>query len=176
MKLKLVVALALAAGLSACASTDPRTALADPTAGLANLTGTAAQSQGMAAEGLHAHHLGGAAAEKAAAIDAVAGKSVYFGFDKSTVDQAYYPVVEAHAAVVRRYGAEVLIQGNTDQKGSREYNLALGQRRAESVKQALMAVGAPADKLEAVSLGEQKPVSSDDAKNRRADILYTSAE
>jgi peptidoglycan-associated lipoprotein len=72
---------------------------------------------------------------------------------------------------------KVLIQGNADERGSREYNLALGQKRAEAVKQALSALGVAAERIEAVSLGEEKPVCTERnescyAQNRRADILY----
>ena len=70
-----------------------------------------------------------------------------------------------------------MIQGNTDERGSREYNLALGQKRAESVKRALAAMGVAESQLEAVSFGEEKPkaTGSDEAalaENRRADLVY----
>ena len=71
----------------------------------------------------------------------------------------------------------MLIQGNTDERGSREYNLALGQRRAEAVRRMLVLLGAPEAQIEAVSLGEEKPRASggseaDFAQNRRSDLLY----
>jgi peptidoglycan-associated lipoprotein len=70
-----------------------------------------------------------------------------------------------------------VVQGNTDERGSREYNLALGQRRADSVKKMMMLLGASDNQIETVSFGEEKPVemgSSEAAwsKNRRADIVY----
>jgi peptidoglycan-associated lipoprotein len=73
---------------------------------------------------------------------------------------------------------KMLIQGNADERGSREYNLALGQKRADAVRKALTLLGAREDQLEAVSLGEEKPAcseSSEDcwAKNRRGDMLYS---
>jgi peptidoglycan-associated lipoprotein len=72
----------------------------------------------------------------------------------------------------------MLIQGNTDERGSREYNIALGQRRSEGVKRMLLLLGAREDQVEAVSLGEEKPKETGSteeawARNRRSDMLYT---
>jgi peptidoglycan-associated lipoprotein len=72
----------------------------------------------------------------------------------------------------------MMIQGNTDERGSREYNLALGQKRAEALKQALMLLGARESQIESVSLGEEKPRCTERtepcfAENRRSDMLYT---
>lgn len=71
----------------------------------------------------------------------------------------------------------IVIQGNTDERGGREYNLALGQKRSEAVKQRLQLLGIPAERIEAVSFGREKPVAfghSEEAwaQNRRADIVY----
>jgi peptidoglycan-associated lipoprotein len=71
----------------------------------------------------------------------------------------------------------MIIQGNTDERGSREYNLALGQRRADSVKQMMTVLGAEAPRVESVSFGEEKPRAQGTteaafAENRRADIVY----
>jgi peptidoglycan-associated lipoprotein len=75
----------------------------------------------------------------------------------------------------------MLIQGNTDERGSREYNLALGQKRAEAIKRSLTLLGAKEDQLESVSLGEEKPKNpgrdeSAWAENRRGDMLYKAAD
>ena len=72
----------------------------------------------------------------------------------------------------------MLIQGNADERGSREYNVGLGQRRSDSVKRALTILGAKENQLESVSLGEEKPVCAEHAeacwaKNRRGDMLYS---
>ncbi len=105
-------------------------------------------------------------------------RSVYFDFDSYTVKGEYRDLVLAHAAYLRdNLNAQVLLQGNTDERGSREYNLALGQRRANSVKDILLLSGARDQQVEAVSLGEEKPraLGSDEsswAENRRTDILY----
>ncbi len=105
-------------------------------------------------------------------------RSVYYGFDSYSVTSEYRDLVLAHAAYLRdNSGAQVLLQGNTDDRGSREYNLALGQRRADSVKSIMLLSGAKDGQVESVSLGEEKPraMGSDEsswAENRRADILY----
>jgi peptidoglycan-associated lipoprotein len=105
-------------------------------------------------------------------------RSIYFDFDKFDVKAEYRPVVEAHAKYLRdNPGAKVLVQGNADERGSREYNVALGQRRSDAVKSMLKLLGASEKQIEAVSLGEEKPSCADHtedcwAKNRRDDVLY----
>jgi len=105
-------------------------------------------------------------------------RSVFFEFDRYDVKDEYRPLIEAHARYLRDNAqTKMLIQGNTDERGSREYNLALGQRRSEAMKRMLMLLGAREDQVEAVSLGEEKPKAqgSDEAawsQNRRGDILY----
>jgi peptidoglycan-associated lipoprotein len=105
-------------------------------------------------------------------------RSVYFEFDRYDVRDEYRPLIEAHARYLRDNAqAKMLIQGNTDERGSREYNLALGQRRSEAIKRMLMLLGAQENQVEAVSLGEEKPKApgTDEAawsQNRRGDILY----
>lgn len=105
-------------------------------------------------------------------------RSVYFDFDSFSVKSEYRDLVLAHAAHLRsNANAQVLLQGNTDDRGSREYNLALGQRRADSVRNIMLLAGAREQQIEAVSLGEEKPraLGRDEAswaENRRTDILY----
>ncbi|MCE1243253.1 peptidoglycan-associated lipoprotein Pal [Oryzomicrobium sp.] len=105
-------------------------------------------------------------------------RSVYFDFDKYEVKAEYKQLVAAHAKYLsENKSAKILIQGNTDERGSREYNLALGQKRADAVKKALNLLGAKDDQIESVSLGEEKPKAEGHdeaayAENRRADILY----
>jgi peptidoglycan-associated lipoprotein len=106
-------------------------------------------------------------------------RSVYFDFDKFDVKPEYRPLVEAHAKFLRdNPSAKMLIQGNADERGSREYNVGLGQRRSDAVKKMLTLLGAREDQIEAVSLGEEKPVCNEHgeecwAKNRRDDMLYS---
>ncbi len=106
-------------------------------------------------------------------------RSIYYDLDKYDVKDEFKALVEAHARYLRdNPGTKMLIQGNTDERGSREYNLALGQRRSEGVKRMLMLLGAKEDQLESVSLGEEKSKaqgSSEEAwsQNRRSDMLYS---
>jgi peptidoglycan-associated lipoprotein len=105
-------------------------------------------------------------------------RSIYYDFDQYDIKDEYKPMIEAHAAYLRDHpGVKVLIQGNTDERGSREYNVALGQRRADGVKKLLLLLGAKEEQVEAVSLGEEKPKAQGTgeeayAQNRRCDILY----
>jgi len=105
-------------------------------------------------------------------------RSVYYDYDSYVVKDEYKPLVLSHAKYLREHAsAKVLLQGNTDERGSREYNLALGQRRAESVKSMMTLSGAKEAQVEAVSLGEEKQRATGQdeaswAENRRTDILY----
>ena len=105
-------------------------------------------------------------------------RSIYYELDKFDVRDEYRGLVEAHAKYLRENPkTRVLIQGNTDERGSREYNVGLGQRRSDGVKRMLILLGARDEQIESVSLGEEKPQAdghNEDAwsKNRRSDILY----
>jgi len=104
---------------------------------------------------------------------------IYFDYDSYAIKDSYASLISAHAKVlVANPKLKMLIQGNTDERGSREYNLALGQKRAEAVKRALMLLGAQEVQIESVSLGEEKPrmEGSDEAayaENRRSEMLYS---
>lgn len=108
----------------------------------------------------------------------LAKRSVYFDVDSYVVKDEFKPVVEAHAKyLIARPNRKVIIQGNTDERGGSEYNLALGQKRAEAVRRALALLGVPDTQMEAVSLGKEKPKASGSneaawAENRRSDIAY----
>lgn len=108
----------------------------------------------------------------------LAKRSVYFDIDSYTVKDEFKPVVEAHAKyLISRPDRKVIIQGNTDERGGSEYNLALGQKRAEAVRRALALLGVPDTQMEAVSFGKEKPKASGSneaawAENRRSDIAY----
>ena len=117
-------------------------------------------------------------APDASSADATASlpRVIYFDFDSFLVKDEFRPVVEGHA---RRLSASrttrIVIEGHTDERGSREYNLALGQKRAEAVQRSLTLLGAGPEQIEAVSCGEERPAAtgSDEAawsQNRRADI------
>jgi peptidoglycan-associated lipoprotein len=108
----------------------------------------------------------------------LANRSVYFDYDSFVVREDGKPVVANHSGyLTKNNGRKVLIQGNTDERGGTEYNLALGQKRAEAVRRAMSTLGVSDNQMEAVSLGEEKPkaTGSDEAawaENRRADIVY----
>lgn len=105
-------------------------------------------------------------------------RSIYFDYDSYSVKDEFRSVVEAHAKYLNSHkDRKVIIQGNTDDRGGTEYNLALGQKRAEAVRKALALLGVSEGQLEAVSFGKEKPkaLGSDEAayaENRRADIAY----
>ena len=108
----------------------------------------------------------------------LAKRSVYYPFDVSAVQDADKPIVVAHAKYLSEHpDRNVRVEGNADERGSNEYNLALGQRRADGVKQMLVLGGAKASQIETVSYGEEKPKATghDEAswsQNRRSDIKY----
>jgi peptidoglycan-associated lipoprotein len=108
----------------------------------------------------------------------LAKRSIYFDYDSYAVRDEYRATIDAHARfLTSERSRRVIVQGNTDERGSREYNLALGQKRAEAVRRSLTAMGVPDAQVEAVSLGEEKPrTSAQDeasfAENRRADLVY----
>lgn len=107
-------------------------------------------------------------------------RSIYFEFDSYSLDPKYASTISAHAAYLKsaqKQRASIIIQGNTDDRGTTEYNLALGQKRSEAVKRALAAQGVNDSQMEAVSFGKEKPqnpAQTDAAfkENRRTDIVY----
>jgi peptidoglycan-associated lipoprotein len=105
-------------------------------------------------------------------------RTIYFDFDRDDIKAEFVPIVEAHGKYLRENrGAKLLIQGSADERGSREYNLALGQRRSDAIKRRLVVLGVTEMQVESVSLGEEKPacVDHDEScwyKNRRGDMLY----
>lgn len=108
----------------------------------------------------------------------LAQRVIYFEFDSAVIDTRFQPIIDVHATYLKANpGFKVILQGHADERGSREYNLALGQRRAESVRQALSLLGVPDGQMEAVSFGEEKPAvqgSNEEAwrMNRRTEIHY----
>lgn len=108
----------------------------------------------------------------------LAKRSVYFDFDSYIVKDEFKPVIEAHSQyLISHTDRKIVIQGNTDERGGSEYNLALGQKRAEAVRRALNLLGVSDSQIEAVSFGKEKPKATGSneaawAENRRADIAY----
>ena len=105
-------------------------------------------------------------------------RSVYFDFNQYSVSDVYHAMLEAHAAyLVAHSNAKVTLQGNTDDRGSSEYNLALGQRRADAVRKELSLLSVPEKQMEAISFGKEKPRATGDdeaawKQDRRTDIVY----
>ncbi len=103
---------------------------------------------------------------------------VYFDFDSYVVKDEFRPAIESNAKLLAAdRKKKVTIEGHTDERGGREYNLALGQKRAEAVQKSLALLGAGSDQIEAVSFGKERPAvqGSDEAawaKNRRAELVY----
>ena len=106
------------------------------------------------------------------------GRSVFFDFDSYVVKDESGNVIQSNGKYLAgKKGQKVTIQGNTDERGTAEYNLALGQKRAEAVRKSLAAMGVADGQMEAVSLGKEKPRAQGHdesawAQNRRADIVY----
>lgn len=165
---KLIVPVLLAVLLGACSSTPD----------------TGAEQSGAPVEGrVNTVTAGGVGGSQLPAIltdpkSILSKRSVYFDYDKYEIKPEYKDLVAAHAKfLVDNRQFKMLIQGHTDERGSREYNIALGQKRADAVKKALVLLGAREDQVESVSLGEEKPscVDASEAcwsKNRRGDMLY----
>ena len=163
----LVVPALLALMLAACSSTG---------------TDTGASVEDRSGTGVSTVTAGGAAGTGIAALtdpnNILSKRNVFFDFDSFVIKPEARPLIEAHARfLVQNPQMRMLIQGNTDERGSREYNLALGQKRADVVKQALMLLGAREAQIESVSLCEEKPRCDDRteacyAQNRRGEMLY----
>ncbi len=115
--------------------------------------------------------------ESAPSVQQPSANSVYFAFDKSDLDAAARAVLDGHAAWLNANSdASIKIEGNCDERGSREYNLALGQQRADSVRDYLAARGVSSSSIDTVSFGEEMPACKGNgeacwAQNRRADIV-----
>ncbi len=171
---KIAVYLGLAVLAAACASQTPKHEVpvsesgagTPSTAAGATSTTTPAQPSNVAGNPLHDPN------------NILSKRSVYFDFDSNVVKDDYRGLIQAHARYIMDHpDARVRIEGNCDERGSREYNLALGQRRAEAVKKIMTVLGAPDSRIETTSFGEEKPVAlghdeASWAKNRRADIRY----
>lgn len=163
---KLLISIVLANLLVACASEKPKEPEAAPAPVVEAPAPAPAPAPIVAADPLN----------DPASI--LAKRSVYFPFDVSAVQEADKPIVEAHGKYLGEHpDSKVRVEGNCDERGSSEYNLALGQRRADSVKKMLILSGAKASQIETVSYGEEKPACTEHneacwSQNRRGDIKY----
>ena len=108
----------------------------------------------------------------------LAERSIFYDFDSSKIKPEYQPIVNAHGRFLKKYPeVRVRIEGNCDDRGSREYNIALGQSRAEQIKQAFVVLGARPDQIDVVSYGAERPLAfgtdpESRSKNRRSDLVY----
>lgn len=166
--------LALMAGLSGCASTSDKVA-AGTTAPGDGVSGSEATTGALSDGGVSGKELAGTEKQAGnAGLDL--RQSVYYEFDRYDVAPKYRSLAERHAAWLRANpGARLVIIGNTDERGPSEYNLALGQRRAESVTRLMVLLGARPEQIEAVSFGKEKPRATGHdeaswAENRRSDF------
>ncbi len=169
----LVLLLAVAVGVSGCASKKPKPEAAN--AGQTEADNAAAGGAGAngAAGGMNADTEASGPQE-----GSLATRIIYFDFDSSEIKGAGTDVVAAHAKYLASHqGTRVRLEGHTDERGSREYNIGLGERRAQAVRRALLLQGATDAQISTVSYGEERPaVSGHDeaawAKNRRVEIVY----
>jgi peptidoglycan-associated lipoprotein len=128
--------------------------------------------------------LGGDAASRggdvtgANGVGPLARKVIYFDFDKSEIKPEFAEVISAHARNLTSHpNLKMKLEGNTDERGTREYNIGLGERRAQAVRQALMLQGVAESQLSTVSFGSERPVAEGDdeaawAQNRRVEMVY----
>ena len=173
MKFTHVLAVAfLAVGLAACTKPKQTKPSEPPTAGT-ETGGASTSGVGEAATGSKP------LTAQQQALAALRTKNiVYFDYNSSEIPQQYLAVVSANAAYLVKYPtARLRLEGNTDERGSREYNIGLGERRAQTVRRALMAQGVAEGQVATVSYGEERPaVPGDDeaayAQNRRVEFVY----
>lgn len=171
--------------LVACSAQPKKPGEGGAEAGAGTGTDAGAASSGAAGAG----GFGGSAIEgaggTAGAVDALddpnsllAKRVIYFDYDSSVVRDEFSPVMEAHASYIADHpNVRVTLEGHADERGTREYNLGLGERRAQAVQQFLLLMGASQSQINAVSYGEERPVvqgSDENAwqQNRRVEIVY----
>lgn len=142
----------------------------------ATASGTTGQSQVATVDLARQGGAGAAGAGGAALLAAPSQRIVYFDFDSFAIRDEFQALIEGHARVLAaNRGQRMVVEGHTDERGGREYNLALGQKRAEAVVRAMTLLGASEQQLEAVSFGEERPAvqGSDESawsRNRRAEL------
>jgi len=175
---KIVIAVLMAALVAGCQTTST-TAPVEAKSDTADTTGTGtpgASTSGSTAGGVQGSNTGVNPLRDPNNI--LSKRSIYFEFDSFTVADQYKPTVEAHARyLAQNRNARVTLQGHADERGSREYNIALGQKRADAVKRMMTLMGVQEVIVETVSFGKEKPrnMGHDEtawAENRRVDIVY----
>lgn len=173
--LSLISSLVLAATLAACASGVKLSDVPVEDRSASNM-GSATGTPGAGTSGVAPVQIG--ATDVSTAGPANTARVIYFDFDSFVVKPEFQGAIEAHAKYLTANKArKMTIEGHTDERGGREYNLALGQKRAEAVRRALGLLGVSDAQVEAVSFGKEKPAATGTdeasmAKNRRAEINY----
>ena len=175
---KWIIASLVVAAFAGCKSTDTQKAAPVEDKGAAEAaTPGATIRRGRNGRRRHAGRHGGPRAQGPANILSQK-RSIYFDYDQFVIKDEYRPIVEAHAKYLQgNRTLRITLQGNTDERGTREYNIALGQKRADAVKKLMVLLGAQEAQIETVSFGKEKPrrEGHDEAswaENRRVDIVY----
>jgi peptidoglycan-associated lipoprotein len=171
--------IAMAALLAGCASTPSPEKVAVEERTVAAVTpGAGAATAGTTGSGVAGTTAGTQGNPLRDPRNVLSKRSVYFDFDSFAVKDEYKPLIEAHAKYLQtNRTARTTIQGNADERGSREYNIALGQRRADAVKRMMQLYGVTDAQVETVSFGKEKPRNPGHdeaawAENRRDDVVY----
>ena len=175
----ILFAVVVAAFVAGCSTTPTEAPIDDKSAAAGATTST--PSTGASTSGTSTSGVSGATTGVNPLKDPnniLSKRSVYFEFDSFVVDAQYKSVIEAHARyLAANRNAKVALQGHADERGSREYNIALGQKRADAVKRMMTLLGVQELVVETVSFGEEKPrnMGHDEGswtENRRVDIIY----
>ena len=182
---KFIISLFIAAAVAGCSSTPTQESapVEERTPGASTtVPGGGATTSGMGGSGVTgttgATGASGATSPLKDPKSILSNRSVFFDYDSYVVKDEYRALIEAHAKYLQaNRAARMMIQGNTDERGTREYNIALGQRRADAVKKMMLLLGASDAQIETVSFGKEKPRNPGSseaawAENRRDDILY----
>lgn len=156
--------------LNACANTDKgalNNASTDPV-----IEDTTSETMGTPREGVDEETMGGSEAGSQEELDNVAGSLIYFGYDRYDLSSDARSALQAQARWMEGNSSYVTVEGHCDERGTREYNLALGDRRANAVKNYLVALGVSSSRIRTVSYGKERPAvigtgSTAWAKNRR---------
>ena len=178
MKSRLLLLLAMTCLLAACTSSMERTEGATVEERSTNAGAAATGEEGGAQTYGAGEEAAGGFSELNKPGSLLATRTIYFDFDSSEIKSEYNAVVEAHAEYLANHpNVSVTLEGNADERGSREYNLALGERRAKAVKQQMTLLGAGADQIHVTSYGEERPAVEGHneaawSKNRRVEIVY----
>jgi len=176
---RLLLAVVCAAALAGCASKRATTPAEPPASTTVDsgATTSAAPADAAAATGLDSAAAGdGVLAGPTGGL--LSQRVVYFAFDRAEIRSEDAPVVAAHAAwLAANPGARIRLEGHTDERGTREYNIGLGERRAQTVRRSLTLQGVAENQVATVSFGEERPaVAGEDdsawSQNRRVEILY----